>query len=285
MVAVVGHVEWMELFEVPHVPRPGEIVAAHDGLATVAGSGAVAAIQLARLAGEATFFTALADDDHGRRAMAALRALGVTVHAGRRPSPQRRALVHVDRTRERTITVFGPRGVPRGDDPLPWSSLADFDAVYFTAGDAAALHASRRARILITTPRAADAISTTAVRVDALVHSADDALEQLDEPWLHDRAMHVVTTTGRTGGRWTAQDGRAGTWTATQPPGPVADTYGCGDSFAGGLTYALASGLSIGDAVRLGADCGAACATGRGPHAAQIDIKRLEAKSDAPRRR
>src|SRR3954447_21308830 len=49
--AVVGHVEWIEFGRVVHVPAPGEIVEAGDAFEEAAGSGAVAAVQLAKLAG------------------------------------------------------------------------------------------------------------------------------------------------------------------------------------------------------------------------------------------
>src|SRR5438034_6208 len=65
-VVVVGHVEWIELARVAHVPAPGEIVHALEVWEEPAGGGAVAAVQLARLAGECLFLTALGDDDLGR---------------------------------------------------------------------------------------------------------------------------------------------------------------------------------------------------------------------------
>ena len=87
------------------------------------GGGAVAAVQLARLAGECLFLTALGDDELGRRAKRSLERLGVRVEAAWRPGPQRRAFVHTDAHAERTITVLGDRIGPRGDDPLPWDEL------------------------------------------------------------------------------------------------------------------------------------------------------------------
>jgi ribokinase len=54
-------------------------------------------------------------------------------------------------------------------------------------------------------------------------------------------------------------------------PGTVVDAYGCGDSFAAGLTFGLGRGDSVEDAVALAARCGAAVMTGRGPYAAQLD--------------
>jgi ribokinase len=49
------------------------------------------------------------------------------------------------------------------------------------------------------------------------------------------------------------------------------DSYGCGDSFAAGLTVGLARGLDLEEALALGARCGAHCLTGRGALAAQLD--------------
>src|SRR3954452_13257383 len=105
-VAVVGHVEWMDMAVVEHVPAPGEIVHAIESWAGPAGGGAVAAVQLARLAGDCLFLTALGDDDLGHRAKRELEALGVRVEATWRAEPQRRGFVHVDSDRERTITVI-----------------------------------------------------------------------------------------------------------------------------------------------------------------------------------
>jgi ribokinase len=49
------------------------------------------------------------------------------------------------------------------------------------------------------------------------------------------------------------------------------DTYGAGDCFAAGLTFALARGDPVEEAVALAARCGAAVMTGRGPYQAQLD--------------
>jgi ribokinase len=59
-------------------------------------------------------------------------------------------------------------------------------------------------------------------------------------------------------------------WPAAPLPGPVVDAYGAGDSFAAGLTYGLAEGRSMAEALELGARCGAASVTGRGPYDEQL---------------
>src|SRR5438132_3054772 len=153
-VAVVGHVEWVEFARVDHVPAPGEIVHALETWEEPAGGGAVAAVQLTRLAGECLFLTALGDDELGHRAARELEELGVRVEAVWRQEPQRRALVHVDAAGERTITMIGERMGPHGDDALPWSELEHADAVYFTAGDPEAVRMARAACQLVATTRA-----------------------------------------------------------------------------------------------------------------------------------
>lgn len=274
-VAVVGHVEWVEFARIDVMPRPGEVGhATHTGWEP-AGGGAVAAVQLARLAGRATLFTALGDDEHGRSARDGLTELGVCVHAALRPQPTRRALTVIDDRGERTIVTLGERLAPRAADPLPWELLAQTDAVYFTAGDAGALQAARGARVLVATPRARMAVDG-GVTLDALVLSAHDPDEQHEaQRTPPDTVALTVFTEGAQGGRYRRRDGRSGTWDAAQLPGRPADSYGCGDSFAAGLAFALGAGSALDDALGLAARCGATCLTGHGPYERQLSAADL----------
>ena len=269
-VAVVGHVEWIEFARVERVPPPGEIVHALETWEEVGGGGAVAAVQLARLAGECLFLTALGDDPLGHTAKRELEALGVRVEAVWRSEPQRRAFVYVDANAERTITLMGERLAPRGDDPLPWSDLDGMDAVYLTAGDAGAVRAARAARKLVATIRAREPLAEAGVELDALVSSARDAGERYRPGDLDPPPLLLVRTAGAAGGSFIARDGRSTKWAAAPLPGEPVDVYGAGDSFAGGLTYGLADGRSAEDALLLGARCGAVCVTGRGPYERQL---------------
>lgn len=269
-VAVVGHVEHVLFARAPHAPSPGEIVHARVELEEPAGGGAVAAVQLARLTPSALLLTALGDDERGQRCASRLRELGVTLHAAPRASPTRHAVTLLDDAGERTITTFGERQEPRGDDPaLPWDLLADADAVYFTAGDLAALRAARAARILVASPRAGDALAH-GVPLDALVLSSRDQEERRRAESAAAAARLTVLTEGARGGSYTTADARSGNWSAAALPGPVRDSYGCGDSFAAGLAYALALGFDVEGALALAARCGATCLTGRGPYERQL---------------
>lgn len=269
--AVIGHVEWVECAVVDRVPRPGEIAHARESFEIAGGGGAIAAVQLARLAGECTFYTALGDDELGARAVEELTRMGVRVEAAIRPDkPTRRGFAFLDSHGERTITVIGERLGPSAadDGELPWGELAEVDGAYFVAGDAAALRAARAARALVATARISDLLASAGVQLDAVVGSSADVAERYHpfEP----PPRCVAITAGARGGDWTAGDGRTGRWEAAPLPGPAVDAYGAGDSFAGGLVYALGAGMEIGAALALAARCGATCMTGRGPYGRQL---------------
>jgi ribokinase len=266
-VAVVGHVEWVEFIRVARVPGAGDIAHGSEGWAEPAGGGGVAVVQLARLAGgETTLFTALGDDELGHRAKDELEKLGVRVEVIFRDGPQRRAVTFVDDAGERTITTIGERLDPAGDDPLPWDELADTDAVYMTAGDAGAIRAARRARALVATSRILDRLQEAKVPLDAVVGSARDQAERFAPAELDPPPSLAVLTGGNSGGTYWTVGGQAGDYPAYPLPGPVVDTYGAGDSFAAGLTFALASGKGVREALAFAARCGATAVTRRGAH-------------------
>ena len=260
--AVVGHVEWVDFVRVGRLPRSGEIVTVAESWAEAAGGGAVAAVELAKLAGQASLFTALGDDDLGRRARDQLERQGLAVHATTVPKPQRRTVTFLEASGERTIVVIGEKLRPRRDDALPWDDLADVDGVYFTGGDPGAVHAARRARVLVATARELETLQKAGVELDALVASATDPSERYERGDLSPPPCLVVRTRGREGGEMEP----GGAFPAVEPPAPIADTYGAGDCFAAGLTFALAEGRSPRDAVAFAAARGAAALTRGGGH-------------------
>ena len=261
--AVVGHVEWVQFARVARVPAPGEIVHASEVWEEPAGGGAVAAAEIVRLDGAASFYTALGDDTLGRQARRDLERLGVTVHATHLPEPQRRAFVHVDGEGERTITVLGDKLVPKARvHRLPWDDLARVEGVYFASGDAEALRAARRAPVVVAAARELSTLREAAVELDAVVASGTDEGERYHPGELDPPPKLVVTTAGGLGG-W-AQPG--GPFRAAPIPGAVEDAYGCGDCFAAGLALALADGRTTEDALAFAAGRGAAALTRRGAH-------------------
>jgi ribokinase len=273
-VAVVGHTEWAEFVRVPHVPARGELVPASEAWEEAAGGAAIAAVQALKLGAEVELFVAVGDDDHGRRALARFRELGLTVHAVARGA-QRRAVVLLDEGGERTILVLGERTVPAGGDGLPWERLEQTDSVYFTGGDEAALRAARAARVLVATPRAGDTLRTAGVQLDVLVRSAHDPGERRLGDDLDPAPHRIVATAGADGGRWVGKDHTEHAWQAAGLPGPRGDAYGAGDSFAGALTWALGAGRSMDDALRVAARAGAAKLAARAGYDGQLTARDL----------
>jgi ribokinase len=217
----------------------------------------VAAVVLAEQGAEVDFYCALGDDSDGHAAAEQLAGRGVGVHVAWRSQPTRRAITFLVGG-ERTIVTIGERLEPLGADALDWDRLDGADGAYFTAGDAEALRAARRARVLVASPRGRDALAG-GPEIEALVYSGHDPDETR---WAHRLATHarlLVETRGGEGGAWTGRE--QGTWTAVPPPGPVRDAYGCGDSFAAGFTFGLAEGRSVPQAAALGAELGARCLT------------------------
>ncbi len=261
-VAVVGHVEWVDFVEVQRLPREGEVLGALDAFARAAGGGGVAAVVLAELGAEVDFFCALGDDDHGRAAATQLTERGVNVLVAWRDAPTRRAITMLREGGERTIVTIGERLEPVGSDALDWDRLAEAQGVYFTAGDVAALEYARRARVLVATPRARHSLGGPEPHhpdLDALVYSGHDPDETQWARVLGPRTQLMVETRGEEGGVWFGA--QEGSWKAVAAPGPPKDSYGCGDSFAAGLTFGLAEGRSVARAVALGAELGAQCLT------------------------
>ncbi|HWE10725.1 MAG TPA: PfkB family carbohydrate kinase [Solirubrobacteraceae bacterium] len=258
-VGVVGHVEWVDFLRVAHLPVRGEVQAARREMTHAGGGAVVAAAVLAELGAEVDFFCAVGRDADGDAAVGELESRGIRMHAARREAGTRQVLTLLDHDGERTIMTLGERLQPQGDDELDWERLRDADGVYVTAGDLGAVHRARAARVLVASPRLRERLDSREVRLDAVVFSAGDRDEVRWAQTLEPSTQLMVATDGAAGGRWSgASEGR---WNAVPPPGPIRDSYGCGDAFAAGFTFGLASGMCPAEAAHVGARCGAAMLT------------------------
>jgi ribokinase len=263
-VAVIGHVEWVDFVSLERFPEEGEVAHATEAFSRAAGGGSVVAAVLAELGSEVDFYTALGRDPHGEAAAAELQDRGINLHVAWRDAPTRRAITLLRGGGERTIVTIGERLAPAGDDDLDWSRLRQAAGAYFTAGDAGALALARTARVLTASPRARDVLDEEGERpiLDAIIFSAHDHDESAWAARTAHRTKLLVATEGAEGGRWWgAAEGR---WRPQPPPGEARDAYGCGDSFAAGFTFGLASGAPVDEAATIGARCGARALTRTG---------------------
>jgi ribokinase len=245
----------VEFISIERYPTRGAVEHAEGAFAHAGGGAVVAAAVLAELGAEVDFFCALGDDDIGRNAEAEMTRRGVTVHAAWRDAPTRRVFTLLDGGGERTIVTVGERLQPFGDDDLDWARLEDAGGVYLTAGDAGAAGRARAARSLVATPRFRESLGDPELKLDALVFSESDEDEVRWAQRFASQTRLMVATAGKDGGHWWGES--EGEWPTAELPGKPRDSYGCGDSFAAGFTFGLASEMPIGEAAAVGARCGA----------------------------
>ena len=206
--AVVGHIEWIRFARVAEVPAPGGIAHASETWEGAGGGGAVAAVQLANLAGGCLFLSALGDDRVAEDVRSDLRSRNVELHAATRAAPTRTALTMVDDRGERTIVTLGDRLHPIADDPLPWDRLDGADGV----------RRARGARVLVATSSVMDLLAGADEALDAVVGSARDPAERFDQGRLTHSPALIVRTEGARGGSWETADGRRGRYEPAVPP-------------------------------------------------------------------
>lgn len=269
-IAVVGHVEWI-VHALGRLAGSDEITRLSEPIEEPAGGGAVTAAQVAKLGVECDFFTGLGADARGDASKSRLEAEGIAVHAARREQPQTWGISATSDDRDRAIVIVGDPVLATAADPLPWGALASAGACFFTGHDPGALRRARECPILVVTARRLAALAQSGVQADVIVASATDADEAFDPADIDPPARAYVWTHGSEGGR--IRDGRGERrFRAAEVPGHVVDTYGAGDSFAGGVTVGLGLGYSLDDAVALGARCGAQALTYRGGLSGQLRL-------------
>ena len=262
--AVVGHIEWMTFLKVDHLPQPGLIGHASKILKEPAGGGSVSAVQMSNICGpKVKFFTALGKDDIGTLCAKRLKELGLDIYIAWRDLPTRQGISMVDSRGERAITVIGDRLQPEGSDPLPWEELSECDGVFVTATDAKGLINCRKAKTLVATPRVGiDVLQNSQIGLDALIGSANDPSEKLPIKLGFPKPRWTILTDGKNGGKFEP----GGRYKSFATNFPIVDSYGCGDSFPGSVTAAISSGMSIENAVELGAKKGSICNSWFGPY-------------------
>jgi ribokinase len=264
-VTVIGSIHVDLVVAADHLPAPGETVAGgrfsvHDG-----GKGANQAVAAARAGAQVSLIGAVGSDEHGERALAALRAEGIDVDLVR--------VVHGETTGVALIVV-GPRGenqiavAPGANDTL---ALTDEDREAVAASEvlltchevpAAAVldgvRASRDAgRIAILNPAPARALPAELLALGPLLtpnehelivaignDNTDAALDELAAR----NTGPVIVTQGAAGALLASGERRERF--AGFPALPVVDTTGAGDTFCGVLAAWLAEGSELGAAIR-----------------------------------
>ena len=272
-IAVIGHVEHVTLGRIAGVVGPGDVVHLSDTRFVPGGGGGIAFAQLCQSDAEIHLFTAVGRDDAGRAVERRIGAHGarVHVHAAVRAVDHPRVVVVVDRDGRRTIFVTSDPLHPAATDPLPWSMLADCDAVYFTGTDPESLRFSRAAPVLVVSARRSAALLAASVAPDVIIGSVEDPRENRELAAYDPAPRALVLTDGPRAIRVYRGTGFARVDPPLAPEHVVGD-YGAGDSFAAALTFFLAHSPSVEEACRRAGPFGAAVLRGLDPLEGQIPL-------------
>ena len=262
--AVIGHIEWINFLEVDQLPEPGLISHSTKSLEFPAGGGSVIAKRLRELTNsEVHFFTALGNDFYGNQSFKILEKMGIKLHVAWCDKPTRKGFSLIDSEGERSITIIGDRLAPTHKDNLDWSILNEMDGVFITAADMQIFKKSRIAKILCSTPRVGlNIINESKIFLDGLIGSNLDPGEAFSLTELSLKPKFVIKTEGENGGILFP----GGRYKAFENIKDKVDSYGCGDSFAAGILYGLASKWSIEESLNLAKILGRNCSEHFGPY-------------------
>ena len=267
--AVIGHIEWINFIEVDQLPKPGLISHSKKSLEYPAGGGSVIAKRLRELTnGEVHFFTALGNDFYGKQCLNLLEDMGIKIHVAWRDKPTRKGFSIIDSESERSITIIGDRLAPTHKDNLDWSSLNDMDGIFITAADEEIFKKARVTKALCTTPRVGlDVINNSRLFLDGLIGSNLDPGEEFSLNELRIKPKFVIKTEGENGGIVFP----GGRYEAIGNKKNKVDSYGCGDSFAAGILYGMASKWEIDKSLNLAKVIGRDASEFFGPYANNDD--------------
>ncbi len=242
-----GSINADHAYRVPHIPRPGETLAARGYTLGLGGKGANQSVAAARAGADVRHIGLVGRD--GFWAVDRMRALGVDVtHVQAGDVPTGHAIICVDDAGENAITIFS--GANRAND-LGHVTAALAGAV---AGDLLLLQnetnlvgdSARIGReqglfvIYSAAPFDAEAVRDVLPHVSLLILNAVEAAQLQATLGNLPAGLTVVVTKGADGADWVGPD-----LTLHMPAVKVTvvDTTGAGDTFAGYLAAGLAEGM------------------------------------------
>ncbi|WP_432255206.1 ribokinase [Limimaricola sp. AA108-03] len=262
----LGSINADHVYAVPHIPTPGETLAATALDHGLGGKGANMSVAAARAGARVAHLGAVGDD--GGWMIERLEGYGVDcTHVQRREGSSGHAIIAVDAQAENAITLW-----PGANREI------DLDAVKqaldgAVAGDLLVMQnetngqveAAAQARVLGLTvayaaaPFEAEAVRAVMPHLDLLVLNEVEARqlsEALGAPVEKLPVPHVVVTLGAAGCDWieTATGARHH---VDAPKVTAVDTTGAGDTFTGYLLAGLSEGLTMPRALELAARAGA----------------------------
>ncbi len=282
MIYNLGSINIDHFYRVPHLPGPGETLAATDYRMGLGGKGANQSAAIARAGARVAHIGAVGPE--GGWTVERLQGWGVDVrHVARIDTPTGHAIITVDEAGENTIVLYP--GANRAMDfsiveqalsPIGPGDMLVLQNETAHQAEAAALARGRGAEVLysaapfdVAAVRAVlpyvTILALNAVEADQLCAALACGLDQIDVP-------ELLVTRGGDGAEW-----RRGSQTVVAPAHrvDVVDTTGAGDTFTGYFAAARHAGLAPEAALRQAAAAAALKVTRAGtadaiPTAAEV---------------
>ena len=275
----LGSINVDHFYQVPHLPTPGETLAATGFTTGLGGKGANQSVAATRAGAHVTHIGAVGAD--GDRALAQLRAYNVDTTAIRQvDAPTAHAIINVDQAGENAIVIYPGANVKQSRSAVSetLSSAKSGDILLLQNETNLQAETAEKARslglfvIYSAAPFDAQAVRAMLPHTDLLVMNEGEyaSLTAALEP---DLLPDLLITKGADGSAWKSDNGD------TEMPAfsvtPV-DTTGAGDCFIGTLAAGLDQGLARKDAMRLAAAAAALQVTRPGtasaiPTRAEVD--------------
>ena len=263
-----GSINADHAYRVPHIPAPGETIAAREYSLGLGGKGANQSVAAAK-AGATVAHIGLIGPE-GLWAKQRLAVLGVdTQHINQSESPTGHAIITVDETGENAITIFPGANRAFTDAQLEvlTSVTAPGDLLIFqneTNLQAEAARIAVKQGLIVfysAAPFSAEATRDVLPHISILLLNEIEAAQLKAAVGALPSGITVVVTKGSEGADWITPD-----QTLHCPAFPVkpVDTTGAGDTFAGYLAAAIAEGQAPEAAMRLASAAAALKVTRKG---------------------
>ncbi|MGJ8546122.1 MAG: ribokinase [Sulfitobacter sp.] len=284
MIWNLGSINIDRFYRLPHLPAPGETLAAAEYSEGLGGKGANMSVAAARAGAHVAHIGAVGPDG----AWAAQRMLEYGVDTRPLASVETatgHANIYVDGAGENSIVLF-PGANALISDQMIGSALVEGSTGDFllmqneTSGQEFAAKTAQQLGFRIAyaaAPFEAEAVKAVIGYVDLLVLNeveAEQLQAALGKPLDQLGLQDIVVTLGSAGSKWISATHGTQSFDAIKVD-PV-DTTGAGDTFTGYLVAALAKGMAMPQAISLATKAGALMVTRRGTADVIPDLKEID---------
>jgi ribokinase len=281
----LGSINIDMVYRVPHLPVPGETLAAKAYTQGLGGKGANMSVAAARAAARVRHIGAVGVD--GRWAVERLLEYGVdTTHIFELPEATGHAIINVDDAGENAIVLWAGANNQITIDQIG-RALAEAntsDTLMMQNETTGQVDAAKIAKdlglqvVYAAAPFDADAVTPLLPYIDLLVLNEVEAQQLETATGQAPEALqidNVIVTLGGDGCRWYANSAKLVTDFDAIRVTPI-DTTGAGDTFTGYVVAALDRGMPMAQAIKLATQAGALMVTRLGTADVIPDLKEIQ---------